>query len=109
MAEAAKPPATAADSGSWPVPAVSESDMWAAELAFLPAGDTRSRKVQFAIRTAIRAQELAHLAGTRAIDELLDARAVAVNPASRTIYETAIGYLAREQELQLGCWWPAAS
>lgn len=80
--------------------------MWAAELAYLPDNDTLLRQAQFAIRTAVRAQELANMAGTRAIDELLDARAAAVNPATRLIYETAITYLNREQELQRACWWP---
>lgn len=46
------------------------------------------------------------MAGRRAIDELLDARAAAVNPAARLIYETAITYLNPERERERGCWWP---
>ncbi len=79
--------------------------MWAAELAYLPEGDSRLRKAQFAIRTAVRAQALARLAGTQAIDELLDARALSGIPASREVYETAIAYLSRERELDHGLGW----
>lgn len=77
--------------------------MWAAELAYLPDNSALLRHAQFAIRTAVRAQQLAGMAGTDAIDELLDARKAAVNPASRRIYETAITYLHREQELRRAC------
>jgi hypothetical protein len=80
--------------------------MWAAELAYLPANDPPLRQAQFAIRTAVRAQELANMAGTAAIDELLDARAEAVNPAARRVYESAITYLSRERELRRACWLP---
>lgn len=79
--------------------------MWAAELAFLPVDDAPLRQAQFAIRTAVRAQELANAAGTSAVDELLDARAVAKNMATRHIYDTAITYLTREQELRRVCRW----
>ena len=82
--------------------------MWAAELAYLPDNDTSLRQAQFAIRTAVRAQQLANMAGTDPRDELLDARACATNPASRRVYETAITYLHREQELQRACWWPTS-
>ena len=80
--------------------------MWAAELAYLPDDNGPLRHAQFAIRTAVRAQELARMAGTLAVDELLDARAKAVTPAARRVYETAISYLHREQELRRDCWWP---
>lgn len=83
--------------------------MWAAELAYLPDNDTPLRQAQFAIRTAVRAQELANLAGTKPIDELLDARAAAVNPAARRVYETAITYLSREEELHQACRWPMSA
>lgn len=79
--------------------------MWAAELAYLPIDDAPLRQAQFAIRTAVRAQELANAAGTTAVDELLDARAVAKNTATRHIYDTAITYLTREQELRRVCRW----
>ena len=88
-----------------PVPGVSEAEMWAAELAYLPADDAPLRQAQFAIRTAIRAQQLANAAGTSPVDELLDARAVAKNAATRHIYDTAINYLTREQELRRACCW----
>lgn len=90
-----------------PVPAVSEAEMWAAELAYLPLDDAPLRQAQFAIRTAVRAQELAHAAGTSPVDELLDARAAAKNAATQRIYETAITYLTREQELRRACCWPS--
>jgi hypothetical protein len=79
--------------------------MWAAELAYLPIDDAPLRQAQFAIRTAIRAQELANAAGTSPVDELLDARAGATTAATRRIYETAITYLTREQELRRVCRW----
>lgn len=80
--------------------------MWVAELAYLPVDDAPLRHAQFAIRTAVRAQELARLSGTTAVDELLDARAAATNAATRRVYETAITYLHREQELRRACWLP---
>lgn len=79
--------------------------MWAAELAFMPDGDKTLRRAQFAIRTAVRAQALAKLAGTDPVDELLDARACARSVSSRKIYETAIAYLKREQELRHALRW----
>ncbi len=82
--------------------------MWAAELAYLPDNNGRLRKAQFAIRTAVRAQELALLAGTNPIDELLDARAASVTASARSVYEIAIGYLHRERELARACRWSPA-
>lgn len=73
--------------------------MWAAELAFLPSGNQRLRRAQFAVRTAVRAQALALLAGTDAIDELLDARRCARTATTRRVYEMAITYLRGEQDL----------
>ena len=106
MALSDSPPMLPTGSEPLPVPEVSEAEMWAAELAYLPVDDAPLRQAQFAIRTAVRAQELANAAGTSAVDELLDARAVAKNSAAQHIYETAINYLAREQELRLSCVWP---
>lgn len=106
MASPDSPPVLPAGDDPLPVPPVSEGEMWAAELAYLPNDNAPLRHAQFAIRTAVRAQELAAMAGTRAVDELLDARAKAVNPAARRVYETAITYLHREQELRRACWWP---
>ena len=57
------------------VPAVSEDDLWLAELDLVDATDQAPRRIQFAIRTATRAQALARQAGSDPIDELLDARA----------------------------------
>ena len=99
------PPVRPAASEPLGVPEVDESEMWTAELAYLPAGNAALRRAQFAIRTAVRAQALARLAGTQAIDELLDARALSRIPASRLVYETAIAYLRRERELERDCRW----
>ena len=90
--------------GPGAVPVVSEREMWAAELAYLPENDALLRQVQFVIRTAVRAQELAKIAGTNPVDELLDARAAATTAASRQVYETAMTFLRRGQELQRDCW-----
>ena len=108
MSVADSPPLLPASPGPGAVPSVPENEMWAAELAYLPDNDGPSRQAQFAIRTAVRAQQLANLAGSNPIDELLDARACATNHASQRIYETAINYLNREMELQRACWWPVS-
>jgi hypothetical protein len=82
-----------------PVPEVSESDLWLAELLFLSDTDRSVRSAQFVIRTAVRADQLARQAGTTAIDELLDAREFAAGENTRTIYDRAISYLRAEQIL----------
>jgi len=85
-----------------PVPDVSESDLWLAELLLLSDNDRSVRSAQFVIRTAVRAQQLAKRAGTMAIDELLDARGLATSTRTRTIYDRAISYLRLEQILSTG-------
>jgi hypothetical protein len=84
-----------------------EADMWAAELSFLSCGDQAVRSAQFAIRTAVRAQALALLAGTDAIDELLDARTAASTDLSRRVYDTAINHLRTERLLSVALRWPS--
>jgi hypothetical protein len=76
-----------------------EADMWSAELAFIAGRDSMVRSAQFAIRTAVRAQSLGLLAGTEAIDELLDAWMIATGESPRRIYQTAITYLRTDQVL----------
>ncbi|MCW2539939.1 MAG: hypothetical protein JWN95_1664 [Frankiales bacterium] len=73
--------------------------MWLAELAFLDRQDQLSRSAQFVIRTAVRAQALAELAGTNPIDELLDGRAQVTGAAARAAFEGALTYVRRDQEL----------
>src|ERR1700712_152698 len=77
----------------------SEAEMWSAELAFIAGRDSMVRSAQFAIRTAVRAQSLAVLAGTDAVDELLDAWMIATGESPRRIYQTAITYLRTDQVL----------
>jgi hypothetical protein len=77
----------------------SEAEMWSAELAFIAGRDSMVRSAQFAIRTAVRAQSLALLAGTDAVDELLDAWMKATGAVPRRIYQTAITYLRTDQVL----------
>ena len=60
------------------------------------------RSAQFAIRTAVRAQFLARLAGTDAVDELLDAWTMATGDVPRRIYQTAIMYLRTDHVLTAG-------
>src|SRR4051794_15279129 len=81
------------------VPDTSEEQLWLAELDLLGADDPRIRPVQFAIRTAVRAQALARRAGTDAIDELLDARAAMIGASSRQVFDRAIGYLRLDDRL----------
>jgi hypothetical protein len=85
-----------------PVPGVSESDLWLAELLLLSNTDRSVRSAQFVIRTAVRAEQLAKKAGTTAIDELLDARGFATSARTRTIYDRAICYLRAELMLSAG-------
>jgi len=73
--------------------------MWAAELSFIAGNDSSVRAAQFAIRTAVRAQALAALAGTDPVNELLDARTTATTELSRQVYGTAMTYLRTEQLL----------
>ncbi|HSU36636.1 MAG TPA: hypothetical protein VLJ88_13340 [Propionibacteriaceae bacterium] len=75
------------------VPAVSEDDLWLAELDLVDGTDHAPRRIQFAIRTATRAQALARRAGSDPIDELLDARARVKSAAARSVFERAIDYL----------------
>jgi len=75
------------------VPAVSEEDLWLAELDLIDSADEAPRRIQFAIRTATRAQALARRAGSDPIDELLDARARVASAAARSVFERAIDYL----------------
>ena len=77
----------------------SEAEMWSAELAFIGERDSMVRSAQFAIRTAVRAQCLAVLAGTDAVDELLDAWKIATSEIPRRIYQTAITYLRTDKVL----------
>jgi hypothetical protein len=77
----------------------SEADMWSAELAFIAGRDSMVRSAQFAIRTAVRAQSLAVLAGTDAVDELLDAWMTATGESPRRIYQAAIMYLRTDRVL----------
>jgi hypothetical protein len=81
------------------VPAVSEDDLWLAELDLVDATDQGPRRIQFAIRTATRAQALAKRAGSDPIDELLDARARAKSVAARGVFERAIDYLHTDRLL----------
>ena len=81
------------------VPAVPEFDLWMAELDYLASCDIKTRKAQFAIRTAERAQCLARAAGTDPVDELLDARGKVTTDRARHILERAIGYVRADQSL----------
>ena len=90
-----------------PVVESSEAEMWAAELSFISACDSSVRSAQFAIRTVVRAQALAALAGTDPIDELLDARKGATGDLSRRVYESAINHLRVEKLLAAALRWPA--
>src|SRR3954452_11676058 len=83
-------------SSAWAIDST-EAEMWAAELSFIAENDSSVRSAQFAIRTAVRAQALAALAGTDALNELLDARATASSELSRQVYSTAMTYLRAEQ------------
>jgi len=80
-------------------PAVSEEDLWLAELDLIDATDQAPRRIQFAIRTATRAQALARRAGSDPIDELLDARARVASAAARSVFERAIDYLHTDRLL----------
>lgn len=79
------------------VPAVSETELWVAELDYLEACDPVSRCAQFAIRTAVRAQCLAKAAGTDPVDELLDARGRVLTDAARAMIERAVRYVRADQ------------
>jgi hypothetical protein len=81
------------------VPAVSEDDLWLAELDLVDAIDQAPRRIQFAIRTATRAQALAKRAGSDPIDELLDARSRVKSAAARIVFERAIDYLHTDRLL----------
>jgi hypothetical protein len=81
------------------VPAVSEDDLWLSELDLVDAIDQAPRRIQFAIRTATRAQALAKRAGSDPIDELLDARARVKSAAARIVFERAIDYLYTDRLL----------
>ena len=81
------------------VPAVSENDLWLAELDLVGVGDLTVRRIQFAIRTATRAQALAKQAGSDAIDELLDARGRVSSEAARNVFDRAIDYLRMDRLL----------
>jgi hypothetical protein len=81
------------------VPAVSEDDLWLAELDLVDGTDQAPRRIQFAIRTATRAQALARQAGSDPIDELLDARARVKSAAARNVLERAIDYLHTDRLL----------
>ena len=81
------------------VPAVSENDLWLAELDLVDVEDLTIRRIQFAIRTATRAQALAKQAGSDAIDELLDARGLVSSDAARNVFDRAIDYLHTDRLL----------
>jgi hypothetical protein len=81
------------------VPSVPEFDLWMAELDYLASADAPTRRAQFAIRTAERAQCLARAAGTNPVDELLDARGKVTTAPARRILERAIGYVRADQSL----------
>ncbi len=81
------------------VSAVSEEDLWLAELDLIDPEDQVPRRIQFAIRTATRAQALARRAGSDPIDELLDARARVASAAARSVLERAIDYLHTDRLL----------
>jgi hypothetical protein len=81
------------------VPAVSEDDLWLAELDLVDMADSMVRRIQFAIRTATRAQALAKRAGSDAIDELLDARGRVASDAARNVFERAINYVRTDRLL----------
>ena len=78
---------------------MSEDDLWLSELDLVDAIDQAPRRIQFAIRTATRAQALAKRAGSDPIDELLDARARVKTAAARNVFERAIDYLYTDRLL----------
>jgi hypothetical protein len=81
------------------VPAVSENDLWLAELDLVNLEDSARRKIQFAIRTATRAQALAKRAGSDPIDELLDARGQAGSDEAKDVFDRAIDYVHTDRLL----------
>jgi hypothetical protein len=81
------------------VPAVPEYDLWLAELELADMTDSLVRRIQFAIRTATRAQALAKQAGSDPIDELLDARGRVASDAAKNVFDRAIDYLHTDRLL----------
>ena len=76
-----------------------ERALWLSELSLIGVNDDLKRKAQFAIRTAVRAQELASFAGTNPIDELLDARDKMKKASGQRAIDRAIHYLHTDQLL----------